>query len=162
MAIVARWIRIDRGAAVALRATFAAFARAQSRFSRPAVLWGRTGESGCAFALVAPFKFAPGRRQRWHAWALAPLVAAWRRHGVRACLETDSVSLSGERIAASESTAVGDCALVVCSLDWPEREFMETLRERIGSQHGWQFDHCWPSNAERLAMAGVLADADAG
>ena len=159
MAIAARWIRMDRESAAMLRAAFHAFARAQSRHSMPAVLWGRAGESECACALVAPLKFAPGRRQRWPAWALAPLVAAWRRHGVRACLEADGVSLAGERIAACESGASGDCTLIICSFDWLERDFMETLRGLIESQYGWQFDHCWPSATERYAMSGALADA---
>jgi hypothetical protein len=161
MATAARWIRMDRDDAAALRAGFVAFARAQSRHSRPAVLWGRAGDSECGFALVAPFKFAPGRRQRWPVWGLASLAAAWRRHGVRACLEADAISVAGERVAACESAAVGDCAMVACSFDWMENAFMETLRGRIESQHGWQFDHCWPSVAERRAMGGSLAGADA-
>jgi hypothetical protein len=150
MAIEARWIRVDRDTA------FSAFARAQSRNSRPAVLWRAEGER-CAYAVVAPLKFAPGRRHRWPAWALAPLVAAWRRHGIRACLEADGIRLSGARIAECHCSAVGDCVVAVCSFEDSGREFMEALRERIEAQHGWQFDHCWPSAAERHAMASVLA-----
>jgi len=34
---------------------------------------------------------------------------------------------------------------------------MDFLRQRMEAQYGWQFDTAWPSDAERLAIAGALA-----
>ena len=152
MAIAARWIRLETDGAPALRAACAGFALAQSAGSAPAVLWSRAGEDGLAFALVAPLKFAPGRLQRWRSWALSPLIAAFRQAGLRAYLEGDGVCLSGRRIAGSEVSAVGGCAVVAASFALPDARFMDRLRERIESQHGWQFDHSWPTEQEKEVM----------
>ena len=168
MSTPARWIRLDAGGGAALRAAVAGFAQAQSEYSAPAALWGRAGEgerlldSNCerelTLALVAPFKFAPGHPQRWCAWALTPLVAAWRAAGLRAYLEGDGVFLSGRRVAAGDASAVGACVVVISSVAAAEGAFLDELRRRIASQHGWQFDHSWPSAAEKEAM---LEQADA-
>ena len=148
MAIPARWIRVDAGDGRELRAACDGFARAQSARSAPAVLWAR--ELG--LALVAPLKFAPGRAQRWRSWGLAPLIAAFRRAGLRAYLEDDGVWLSGRRIASSEAWPVGACVVIAAHFHAPHAQFLDWVRERIESQHGWQFDHCWPSSVEQDAM----------
>jgi hypothetical protein len=148
MATPARWIRLEAEDARGLRAACDGFARAQSARSSPAVLWAR--EIG--LALVVPLKFAPGRPQRWRSWGLSPLVAAFRQEGLRAYLEDDGVWAGGRRLASGEAWAAGACVVVVARFAAPAREFLERLRERIGSQHGWQFDHCWPSSAEREAI----------
>jgi hypothetical protein len=148
MATPARWIRLEAVDAGGLRAACDGFARAQSASSAPAVLWSR--EIGVA--LVVPMKFAPGRPRRWHAWGLSPLIAAFRQGGLRAYLEDDGVWASGRRLASSEAWAAGACVVVVARFPAPAREFLERLRERIESQHGWQFDHCWPSSAEKEAI----------
>lgn len=149
MATPARWIRLEAEDARGLRGVCEGFARAQSARSAPAVLWAR--ETG--LALVAPMKFVPGRPQRWRSWGLSPLAAAFRQEGLRAYLEDDgNIWASGRRLAWSEAWAAGACVVVVAYFAAPAREFLERLRERIESQHGWQFDHCWPSSAEKEAM----------
>jgi hypothetical protein len=151
--ILARWIRLERDRLAA----FAGFARVQSARAAPAVLWARTGEGNIACALVAPLKYAPGRNRRWAAWALAPLVAAYRLSGLRAYLEADAVLLSGSTIATCETQAIGECAVALSCFRPVERDFMDTLRDRIEAQQGWQFDHSWPSEAERAAIDDALA-----
>ena len=151
--IAARWIRMEKGC----RASFAGFALAQSARAAPAVLWAQAGDGNVACALVAPRRHAPGRRQRWAAWALAPLIAGYRLFGLRAYLEADAVCLSGGRIATCEPMAVGECAVVVSSFLPVEGEFMEALRGRIEAQQGWQFDNSWPSDDERAAIGSALS-----
>lgn len=148
MAVAARWIRLEVEDARELRVACDGFARAQSARSAPAVLWAR--ETG--LALVVPLKFAPGRSQRWRSWGLAPLIAAFRQSGLRAYLDEDGVWVSGRRIASSDAWPVGECVVVVARFAAPVGGFLERLRERIESQHGWQFDHCWPSSVEQEAM----------
>ena len=157
MAVAARWIRLDRGAASALRAACAGFAHCQPSRAAPAVLWAPTDEGRCGFAVVAPLKLAPGRSQRWRSWALAPLIASYRRFGLRAYLDGDGVYLSGRKIATSDASMIGECAVVLSSFLPLECEFMDAFRGCIESQHGWQFDHSWPSAAELESIADALA-----
>ena len=152
MATPARWIRLEAESGAALRAAVAGFAQAQNEYSDPAALWGRVGDGELLLAIVAPHKFAPGHAQRHCAWALSPLVAALRAGGLRAYLEGDDVFLSGRRVAASGASAVGACVVVVSSVEATEGAFMDELRRRIAAQHGWQFDHSWPTAAEREIM----------
>ena len=158
MATPARWIRLEAAGGPELRAAFTRFARVQTDASAPAALWGRSAQGELALALVAPQKFAPGHARRWCAWALSPLVAALRAAGLRAYLEGDGVFSGGRRVAASDAIAVGACVVVISSVAAPEGAFLDELRGRIESQHGWQFDHSWPSAAEKEAM-GEKADA---
>ena len=154
----ARWIRLEAEGHAALRAAVAGFAQAQSEYSAPAALWGRAGEGELLLAIVAPRKFAPGHAQRRCAWALSPLVATLRSAGLRAYLEGDDVCLSGRRVAAGDASAVGACVVVISSVAATEGAFLDELRRRIASQHGWQFDHSWPSAEEKETM---LEQADA-
>jgi len=39
-----------------------------------------------------------------------------------------------------------------------ERELEETFRARIEAQHGWQFEHAWPDEAELAAIAETRAE----
>lgn len=157
MLIAARWIRLEPNGAAAWRAAVAGFAQAQSARSAPAVLWTRSTGECFVFALVAPLKFAPGRARRWSSWALTPLIAAYRQFGLHAYLDADGVWLSGRKVARCQAGATGCCALVATTFWCVETEFMEILRGRIESQHGWQFDHSWPSAAERAAIEEALA-----
>jgi len=75
---------------------------------------------------------------------------------LRAYLEADAVCLSGAKIAASESMAIGDCAVVISCFLPAEGNFMEALRSRIEAQHGWQFDNSWPSAVEQAAIDDAL------
>lgn len=154
--IAARWIRMEQSCRGVLPVAVRGFARAQSARAAPSVLWDWNGDGNVACALVAPFKFAPGRRQRWVSWALAPLIASYRMFGLRAYLEADAVCLSGGRIATCEAMTVGECAVVVFRFLPVEGDFMEAFRGRIEAQQGWQFDNSWPSGEERAAMDGAL------
>lgn len=166
MGTAARWIRLVQGDRVSLRATYAGFARAQPPRSAPTVFWARDDEDCFAFALVVPLRLAPGRPWRWRPWALAPSIATYRRFGQRAYLDGDDIWLGGRRIAESEAAAFGDCAVVASSFlarlpgaraDWTERNLVAAFRGRIEAQHGWEFDHSWPSAEERTAISGALA-----
>lgn len=162
MAVAARWIRLETDGRVPLRAVYAAFAQAQPSRASPAVLWARAVDGALAFALVVPLRLAPGRALRWRAWALAPLIATYRAFGVRAYLDGDCVCLSGRSIATCDASAIGGCAVVVSSFPSMQCNFMDVFRGRIESQHGWQFDHSWPSAAEQAAIAEALAGEQAG
>jgi hypothetical protein len=148
MAVPARWIRIEAEDARDFRVACDGFGRTQSAQSAPAVLWARD----VGLAVVTPLKFAPGHRRRWSAWGLAPLLAAFRLSGLRAYLEEDGLWLSGRRIASSEAWTAGACVVVAAGFTPPGAQFLDTVRARIEAQHGWQFDHCWPSSAEKGAM----------
>ncbi len=166
MALAARWIRLQTDSDAALRAAFIGFTQVQGARSAPAVLWARERDERFAYALIAPLRLAPGRSRRWRAWALAPSIATYRQFGARAYLDRDEICLSGRAIAASEAVAVGDCAVIASSFlgrlpqangGWTERNVLEAFRRRIEAQHGWQFDHSWPTAAERAAVGGALA-----
>lgn len=172
MATAARWIRLEQNCRGLLRAAYGGFARAQPARAAPAVFWARDDEDGFAYALVVPLRLAPGRPRRWRAWALAPAIATYRQFGQRAYLHDDELWLSGRRIAASEAAPVGVCAVIASIFlarlpqphaDWTEHNLVNAFRGRIAAQHGWQFDHSWPSEIERAAIAGALAveEADA-
>jgi hypothetical protein len=157
MAVAARWIRLSPRCSTALRTACSAFAQAQASGASPAVLWARDDDGACDFSLIAPHKFAPGRTRRWRAWGLAPLVATFRHYGRRAYLEGDSISLAGQVIASSDAESIGECAVVSARFAADDDGFMDALRTRVASQHGWQFDHSWPSAAESAAIADALA-----
>jgi hypothetical protein len=154
--IAARWIRLDCSGSRELRTTAVGLALAQQRGGVPVVLWASAAER-FAFALVAPGKFAPGRTSRWAAWALAPAAAALRRLGVAATLEPGELRLHGRCVAHCEVASTGECAVVAVTgvaARLPARAALEQeLRARLEAQYGWQFDHSWPSAAERAAIA---------
>jgi hypothetical protein len=156
MAIAARWIRLHQPGLAAMRAACAGFARAQPVDSTPAVLWAGMEHDRHAFSIVAPFKHLPGRSSRWHSWALAPLVATYRRCGLSAYTDADRICLSGQPITGVSAAAAGDCAVVVADfVPWGEA-FMDFLRQRVEAQYGWQFDTAWPTDAEQAAMRGAM------
>ena len=166
MAFAARLIRLARTDRASLRAAYAGFARAQPPQAAPTVFWARDDENCFAFALVVPLRLAPGRPWRWRPWALAPSIATYRRFGQRAYLDGDEIWLGGRRIAESGAAAVGGCAVIESSFlarlpqaraDWTERNLVDAFRGRIEVQHGWEFDHSWPSAQEHEAISGALA-----
>ena len=159
--MVARWIRQRFSEPLDFDEAAVRLAVAQSRQSSPIVLWGE-GAGEYRYALVAPLRLVPGRRSRWAAWGLAPAVAAYRQFGLPACLEEDGIRLHGRRISACVVEPVGECALVACALlmhfpsacvATPSAEFEEALRLRLEAQHGWLFEHSWPSERELLHYA---------
>ena len=157
----ARWIRQHFSDPLDFDESALRLAVAQSRQASPIVLWGEGGDA-YRFALLAPLRLAPGRRDRWAAWGLAPAVAAYRQFGLAAYLEADGIHLRGRCVARCVVEAVGECALVASALlmrfpgacaETPARAFEEALRLRLEAQHGWTFDHSWPSERELLHYA---------
>ena len=162
MAIAARWIRLHTPGLAEMRAVCTGFARAQRVDSAPAVLWAGVENDRHAYSIVAPLKHLPGRRSRWCAWALAPLVATYRRHGLSAYADADRICLSGRPITGVSAAAAGDCAVVVADFVPWGVEFMESLRQRMEAQYGWQFDTAWPTPTENAGMQGARLTESAG
>ena len=154
----ARWIRLGAIGQMEFDAAHASLARAQSRASAPALLWSEEG-ARYPFALIVPLKFAPGRRDRWLSWGLAAAVATYRQFGVRAYLDGE-VFLHGRDIAQSRAAALGECAVIASSflmrfpascVATPSSELEQAFRLRLEAQHGWEFDHSWPTELECVA-----------
>ena len=150
----ARWIRLGRLDAIGFDEAVAQLAAAQRESAAPILAWAET-EADYLFALIAPRKFAPGRVSRWLAWALAPAVATYRQYGVRAYLEGEAIALHGATIARATARSIGECAVVASTFlgHWPSRELEDAFRLRLEAQHGWQFDHSWPSARETVRYA---------
>lgn len=160
----ARWIRLGAIGQLEFDAAYASIAAAQPRSAAPVLLWAAhfAGEPArYPFALIAPLKFAPGRVQRWRSWGLAAAVATYRQFGVPAYLN-DELFLHGRDIAQSRALALGDCAVVASSflmrfpgscVATPSFELEHAFRLRLEAQHGWEFDHSWPTAPECVAAA---------
>jgi hypothetical protein len=158
----ARWIRIGAVAQREFDATYASIAAVQGSRSAPVLVWGASLPGDAArypFALIAPLKHAPGRPQRWLSWGLAAVAATYRQFGVPAYLDGE-LYLHGRDIAQSRAQAMGECAVIASSflmrfpgncVTTPSRELEEAFRLRLEAQHGWQFDHSWPTELECIA-----------
>ncbi len=153
----ARWIRLGALAQRQFDAACAAIVAAQPASAPPILLWSEEA-ARYPFALIAPRKHAPGREKRWLSWGLASAVATYRQFGVPAYLDGE-LRLHGHEIAQTRAGACGECAVVASSflmrfpgscVPTPSRELEEAFRLRLEAQHGWQFDHSWPSALERL------------
>ena len=68
--------------------------------------------------------------------------------------------LHGRDIAQSRALAMGDCAVIASSflmrfpgscVATPSVELEQAFRLRLEAQHGWQFDHSWPTEPECTA-----------
>jgi hypothetical protein len=162
--MVARWIRLGALAQREFDATFGALAAAQPRDAAPILLWSEEA-ARYPFALLAPLKFAPGRKDRWLSWGLASAVATYRQFGVPAYLDGE-IYLHGRDIASSKVAAIGECAVIASSflMRFPERcvatpscELEQAFRLRLEAQHGWGFDSSWPSASETVSLAARLA-----
>ena len=154
----ARWIRF-RGAAVDFQLVCERLALAQPRTAAPILVWAH--DEAFLFALIAPLKHAPGRAQRWLSWALAPAVATCRQFGLPAYLDGGEIWLHGRRVCEASARPVGECALVVSSFprNFPASclsALEHAFRLRLEAQHGWQFDHSWPTQREALYGAELL------
>jgi hypothetical protein len=150
----ARWIRLGTLAQEEFDAACVRLAVAQRPQAAPILAWAKS-ESHFLFALIAPRRLAPGRASRWLPWGVAPAIAAYRQLGVRAYLDGEAICLHGKRIAAVTVREMRDCVVVASSfLDRLPSALMEdTLRLRLEAQHGWQFDHSWPTASERVDYA---------
>ena len=165
--MMARWIRLslsgDPAGAVEFDSACAGLAAAQSKSAPPILLWGEA-ESSYPFALIAPRRLAPGKHLRWPSWGLAPAVAAYRQFGVPAYLNDGDLWLHGRRISGGVVEEIGECVVVASSflkqfpakcVTTPSSELELAFRLRIEAQHGWQFEHSWPSGAEMPVCAVV-------
>jgi len=152
----ARWIRLGAIGQAQFDAACASIAAAQPRAAAPVLLWAEEA-ARYPFALIAPRKYAPGRRERWRSWALAAAVATYRQFGVPAYLDDGELFLHGRDIAQSRALALGECALIASSflmrfpgscVATPSFELEHAFRLRLEAQHGWEFDHSWPTVPE--------------
>ena len=185
----ARWIRLDVDGVAGLPVICRGFARSQGERDAPVCLWGRPSapvrlddglwaEPGqYAFALLVPLRSAPGRRDRWLAWGLSPVVAALRRFGAHAYIDGQAICLHGERIGGACAREIEGCAVVLGAFpaeppvsgdrgkllevdpwlsalnrEGRARQILGAFRSSLEVQHGWQFDTDWPSGAEITAM----------
>lgn len=155
--MMARWIRLGALEPHDFELVCTRLAAVQSKSAAPVLLWAQA-EAQYLFALIAPRKFAPGRVTRWISWALAPAIATYRQFGLAAYLEDEAIWLHGRRIAGSSMTTIGECAVVASSflvhfpaqcVAMPSRDLEDAFRIRLEAQHGWQFDHSWPTAPER-------------
>jgi hypothetical protein len=154
----ARWIRLGAMGQQEFDAAHYALATAQSRSAAPVLLWGEEA-ARYPFALIAPLKFAPGRRERWLSWGLAAAVATYRQFDVPAYLDGE-LFLHGRDIAQTRVALLGECAVIASSflmrfpgrcVATPSSELEQAFRLRLEAQHGWEFDHSWPSEVECAA-----------
>jgi hypothetical protein len=159
--MMARWIRLGSQAASGFDAACARLAQAQAGGAAPILAWC-PGETRHLFGLIAPFKYAPGRRERWFSWAAAPAAATYRLFGLPAYVEGEALWLHGRKIADGAVGAVGVCAVVASSflaqfpeqcVATPARDLEQAFRQRLEAQHGWQFDTSWPTESETLHYA---------
>ena len=156
----ARWIRLGALSQTEFDSAHASLAAVQSKAAAPIVLWGEEA-ARYLFALIAPLKFVPGRRERWLSWGLASAVATYRQFGVPAYLDGE-LYLHGRDIAKTRVAAVGECAVIASSflmrfpgscVATPSFELEQAFRLRLEAQHGWSFDFSWPSAREAVSLA---------
>jgi hypothetical protein len=155
--MMARWIRCGAIEPREFEGLYSRLAAAQAKSAAPALLWAQA-QTQYLFALIAPRRLAPGRVTRWISWALAPAVATYRQFGLAAYLQDEAMWLHGRRLAGSQMRAIGECAVVASSflaqfpancVVVPSRDLEDAFRVRLEAQHGWQFDHSWPTEPER-------------
>ena len=160
----ARWIRLGPLGQREFDAAYASLAAVQARTAVPILLWAEEA-ARYPFALIAPLKFAPGRKDRWLSWGLASAVATYRQFGVPAYLDGE-IYLHGRDIASSKVAALGECAVIASSflmrfpkscVATPSFELEQAFRLRLEAQHGWSFDSSWPSAGEAVSLAARLA-----
>ena len=162
--MTARWIRLGALGQREFDAAYASLAAVQSRAAAPILLWAEEA-ARYPFALIAPLKFAPGRKDRWLSWGLASALATYRQFGVPAYLDGE-IYLHGRDIASSKVAALGECAVIASSflmrfpkscVATPSFELEQAFRLRLQAQHGWSFDSSWPSAGEAVSLAARLA-----
>lgn len=150
MAQTARWMRLRFAHDGEWPPARARLAATQAAAADPILVWLRQA-GDCAFALIAPLRFAPGRAWRWLAWGAMPAVATCRLYGLPAYLESGAIWLHGRRAAGLSAERIGDCAVIEGAFPAPlarEPGLEEAFRGRIEAQHGWSFDTAWPEGSE--------------
>jgi hypothetical protein len=166
--MMARWIRLGSPGPEEFQAACAQLAQAQAGGAAPILAWAQGQDvvqvalRRHLFALIAPFKYAPGRRARWFSWAAASAAATYRQFGLPAYVEGEALWLHGRKIADGAVGSIGECALIASSflarfpaqcVATPAPDLEQAFRLRLEAQHGWQFDTSWPSEAETLKYA---------
>ena len=155
----ARWIRLGALSQGEFDSAYASLAPVQAKNAAPIVLWGEEA-ARYLFALIAPLKHAPGRRERWLSWGLASAVATYRQFQVPAYLDGE-LYLHGRDIAKTRVAAIGECAVIASSflmrfpgkcVATPSFELEQAFRLRLEAQHGWTFDYSWPSAREAAEL----------
>jgi hypothetical protein len=155
----ARWIRLGALSQGEFDSAYGSLAAVQDPSAAPIVLWAEEA-ARYLFALIAPLKHVPGRRDRWLSWGLASAVATYRQFGVPAYLDGE-IWLHGRDIAKSRVAAVGECAVIASSflmrfpgscVATPSFELEQAFRLRLEAQHGWSFDYSWPSAREAAEL----------
>jgi len=158
---MSRWIRLGSSGAPEFDSACVRLAQAQGACAAPILAWAQ-GDAHHLFALIAPFKYVPGRRDRWFSWVAAPAAATYRVFGLPAYVENQALWLHGRKIADGTVSTVGECALVACSfvaqfpaqcVATPAPDLEQAFRMRLEAQHGWQFDTSWPTESETLHYA---------
>jgi hypothetical protein len=159
--MLARWIRMGSTDPLGFDEACGRVACAQSAAASPIVLWAEMA-SAYPFALIVPRRLAPGNRLRWSSWGLAPVVAAYRQFALPAYLDGNELCLHGRRIADTVVEAIGECLVVASSslaqfpatcVPTPSAALEQAYRLRLEAQHGWQFEHSWPTRPEALDYA---------
>ena len=159
--MMARWIRLGSPGPSEFDSACVRLAQAQTGAAAPILAWAQ-GDTRHLFTLIAPLKYAPGRRERWFSWAAAPAAATYRLFGLPAYVESQALWLHGRKIADGAVHTVGACAVIASSFlaQFPEqcvaapaRELEQAFRLRLEAQHGWQFDTSWPTESETLHYA---------
>jgi hypothetical protein len=166
--MMARWIRLGSPGPAEFEAACARLARAQADGAAPILAWAQGQEAVQValrrhlFAVIAPLKYAPGKRARWFSWAAASAAATYRQFGLPAYVEGEALWLHGRKIADGAVSTVDECAVVASSflaqfpkqcVAAPSRELEQAFRLRLEAQHGWQFDTSWPTESETLHYA---------
>ena len=112
--------------------------------------------------LIAPLAQAPPRPADWFAWGLAPVIATYRRFGLRVTRREQDVWLAGRKISGSGAATIGLSAVFASSfmLRFPAGKFARCIfsaspgfRDWLtaGLQHAmtdWQSHQPLPSAAE--------------
>lgn len=184
----ARWIRLDPDSVSGVVAVCRGFARSPGGSGDPVCLWGRASapvrlDDGLwadpgefVFALLVPTRLAPGRRDRWLAWGLSPVVAALRRLGAHAYLDGEAICMHGRRIGGGSAREIEGSTVIfgafpgepprsadeadrgkllefdpwlsALNREGQARRMLAAFRTALEAQHGWQFDTAWLSEAE--------------
>lgn len=159
----ARWIRLGALGQREFDAAYASIAAVQTKAAAPILLWSEEA-ARFPFALIAPLKYVPGRRDRWLSWGLASAVATYRQFGVPAYLDGE-IYLHGRDIAQTRVAAIGECAVIASSflmrfpgncVATPSFELEQAFRLRLEAQHGWGFEFSWPNAPEVESIGSVV------
>jgi hypothetical protein len=161
VAFDARWLRIAPVEEEAGRlAIYSALASVQADDASPILVWVQ-GPARHDFALITPLRLAPGKPERWRAWALSPALATCRYFGVPAYLSGGELWAQGRRLAETRLELVGVHLLVAAGMVIPfpvERHVEDLFRVRIEAQHDWRFETSWPTPVEAAAIADARSE----